>query len=696
VAQDYFLFWLDIISSASYYNNKGLKIKWRKRIMKHVIYIKPGAAGGDGTKNEPIGNIFEAQKKVRELLAAPDTESVTVKIAPGEYNIVSPIEFDSSDSGKPGSPVVWECEGGRALIHASIAVGKGQITRVLPDDPLYSRLPCPEKTLQFDLGKLGVAPEVYSEGCHGFGMAYSGKNPMRDGSDIELFVDGVPFIRARYPNDGFVEVERSSDRESAVFGYSDPRPESWASLEGVRLHGYFYFDWADASVALGELDKENKTITLAEMPHYGIKNGQRYYYYNIPEELDMPGEWYLDASTGRAYFLPPENFGEVRVTVAKHRLLRANGASNIVFRNLAFGYTRADAIDITGGENLIFEGCEIYNIGKKAVLIGHGGNTPFGVLGDGGKNHLFTGCRVHSCGFGGFDIRAGDRNTLEPTGITIERCDIHGCSRIGKTYCFGIALNAVGARVAHNKLHDSPHSVLFFSGNDNIIEYNEVYDVLRESDDASAFYTGRDYTSQGHIIRYNFFHDLASDAHVGVGIFGVYADDNSANVTFYGNVFLNVQSACHLHGGHDITFENNLIVGGRPESKFAVSLSQYWFPGSLKEGGEHIRRLEATPWQNEVWKKKYPKIAEYLSWDPETEQRFPHYARIVNNVIINHKHIDINFDHTNPKYKNTVEGNVWMSVDTAMQTKEHLPELMKMAAEACPGFKELPLDEILG
>ena len=239
--------------------------------MKHVIYIKPGAAGGDGTKNEPIGNIFEAQKKVRELLAAPDTESVTVKIAPGEYNIVSPIEFDSSDSGKPGSPVVWECEGGRALIHASIAVGKGQITRVLPDDQLYSRLPCPEKTLQFDLGKLGVAHEVYSEGCHGFGMAYSGKNPMRDGSDIELFVDGVPFIRARYPNDGFVEVERSSDRESAVFGYSDPRPESWASLEGVRLHGYFYFDWADASVALGELDKENKTITLAEMPHYGIK-----------------------------------------------------------------------------------------------------------------------------------------------------------------------------------------------------------------------------------------------------------------------------------------------------------------------------------------------------------------------------------------------------------------------------------------
>ena len=61
------------------------------------------------------------------------------------------------------------------------------------------------------------------------------------------------------------------------------------------------------------------------------------------------------------------------------------------------------------------------------------------------------------------------------------------------------------------------------------------------------------------------------------------------------------------------------------------------FPHSLKEGGQHIRHLENSTWQNEVWRKKYPKIAEYLTWDPDTEQRFPHNARIVNNVYITYK-----------------------------------------------------------
>lgn len=653
-----------------------------------TLYIKPGQSG-DGT----FGSIVEAQSEVRRLLACPDTASVTVKLAPGEYFIDSPICFDESDSSKPGCPVVWECEGGRALIHASRVADADKIAPVAANDPLYGRLPCPDKTLVLDLKALGISPEAYSEGCGGYGMAYTGER--RRYSDIELFADEKPFIWARYPNDGYVTVGKVKEGDPSTFDYADARPESWASLEGVRLHGYFFFDWADASVAMGSLNRDNKTITLGEMPHYGIKEGHRYYYYNIPEELDIPGEWYVDTNTGRAYFIPPEGYSELRISAAKHFLLRAKYASNITFRGISFGYTRGDAIDIVGGENLVFEDCEVYNIGRRAVLIGHGGNRPLGVLGDGGKNHRFDGCRIYSCGFGGFDICAGDRNTLEPTGIRIENCDIFNCSRLGKTYCFGIRLNAVGAVISHNKLHDTPHSVLQFHGNDNIIEYNEVYDVLRESDDASAFYTGRDYTSYGNIIRYNYFHDLASDAHVGVGIFGVYADDNSAGVTFYGNVFLNVQAACHLHGGHDITFENNLVAGCKPKSQFVMTLHEYCFPETLKPGGTHLKQLENTPWQNEIWKKKYPKIAEYLTWDPDTEQRYPHYARITNNVFINHKEININFDHIKPEYKNDVSNNTNLTVDESQLTEENIPALIKMAMGANPQFKDIPYEKIM-
>ena len=45
-----------------------------------------------------------------------------------------------------------------------------------------------------------------------------------------------------------------------------------------------------------------------------------------------------------------------------------------------------------------------------------------------------------------------------------------------------------------------------FGGNDHRIEYNEVHHVLLETDDAGAFYIGRDWTERGHVLRGNFVH----------------------------------------------------------------------------------------------------------------------------------------------------------------------------------------------
>lgn len=655
-----------------------------------IIFLKSGQKGGDGSEMDPFGSIFDAKNRVRALLADKNTSSVTVRIAGGEYFIGSALRFDADDSGKAGRPVVWESDGsGRVLLHASESVSPDRIKPTESGDPLYHRLPFPERTLVTDLSPFG--PDLPG----GYGSAYAGNDPLSQNSDVELFVNENALSPARYPNNGYVKVEGEPEKSSMTFGYSDPRPERWESTEGVRLHGYFYFDWADASVALGKLDTENKTLTLGEKIHYGIRQGHRYYFYNIPEELDIPGEWYLDPKTGRAYFIAPDNASDIRVVTAKHRLLEINEASNITFRGLSFGYTRATALGITGGENLMFEDCMIFNTGFRAVEIGHSKNNPFGVIGRGGKNHVFKRCRICNTGFGGFDIRAGDRNTLEPTNIRIENCDIYNCSRTGKTYCFGIRLNAVGASVSRCKLHNAPHSVLFFSGNDNTIEYNEIYDVLRESDDASAFYTGRDYTSQGHVIRYNYFHDMASDADTGIGIFGVYADDNSANITFYGNIFLNVQSACLLHGGHDIVFENNLIVGKRAKSQYSIRFHAYGYPESLKEGGQHLIYLAQTPWQNDIWKKRYPRITEYLSWDPDTVQRYPHGCRIENNALICHMPFDINFEYGKPEFGNIIGHNSEISIDTPILNFEQIPALMKMAAQANPSFRELPLDKIV-
>ena len=178
-------------------------------------------------------------------------------------------------------------------------------------------------------------------------------------------------------------------------------------------------------------------------------------------------------------------------------------------------------------------------------------------------------------------IAAGDREKLTPCEITVENCEIHNFSRVGKCYCFGVTLASVGAVIRNNRFHDGVHSAIWFNGNDNLIELNEFYDLVREADDAASVYSGRDYTTYGNVIRWNFFHDMMSDATTGVSVFGTYFDDNASGMALYGNLYYRMQSAHLSHGGHDIVMENNLIVEGTPNSNRSVLFGQYRFSYTL-------------------------------------------------------------------------------------------------------------------
>ena len=72
--------------------------------------------------------------------------------------------------------------------------------------------------------------------------------------------------------------------------------------------------------------------------------------------------------------------------------------------------------------------------------------------------------------------------------------------------------NNVGMYVAHNEIHGTPHVGIWYSGNNHLFEYNNIYDICRVSNDMGAFYSWNDWTSYGNVIRYNYIHD-AEQAH---------------------------------------------------------------------------------------------------------------------------------------------------------------------------------------
>ena len=45
-------------------------------------------------------------------------------------------------------------------------------------------------------------------------------------------------------------------------------------------------------------------------------------------------------------------------------------------------------------------------------------------------------------------------------------------------------------------VHNAPHAAFIYGGNNNILEYNEVFDIARVTGDVGAFYSRWDWTSR--------------------------------------------------------------------------------------------------------------------------------------------------------------------------------------------------------
>ena len=145
-----------------------------------------------------------------------------------------------------------------------------------------------------------------------------------------------------------------------------------------------------------------------------------------------------------------------------------------------------------------------------------------------------------------------------------------------------------------------------------------------------------------------------------------------------------------------MTFRGNVIVDGCAKSRNSLNFSKYYYGEDLEGDGLHVKRLANIPWQSEIWTEKYPHIAEYLTWDPETEQAFPHYGTMKNNIIINHKPIDIRFDHTRPDLKNTVCDNLEFASREAVGIPEGdtLDLSQNCIRRFIPEFEQIPLEKI--
>lgn len=598
-----------------------------------VLHVShEGDDGASGGAADPLRTLEGARDRIRTLRRVEKIDGpVTVKVSPGSQELHRPFSLGPEDSGSREAPVTYVAASSRQarLLGGRKISFRGPVT----DRAVRERLPVIAR------GSVLVA-DLREQGIEDFGKLMPRGFGGHGGAALELFYDGRPMQVARYPNRGWLTIAGLPDgKDGDVIQYSGERPARWLGAPDAWLFGYWFHGWADQFLPVSAIDPERSQIRLGVRHGYGFREGQRFFALNLLEELDEPGEWYLDREKGHLYFWPPDTRGdgEALVSLLAGAIVEIRGVSHVRFEGLVLEASRDTGVIVDGGEGVTLSDCAIRNVGGSAIRV------------RGGRQHRVISCDIAWTGEGGISLEGGDRRTLEPARHEAVDNHIHhfGCTR--RTYQPAVRLSGVGMRVAHNLLHDAPHMAIGFGGNDHVIEFNEIHHVLTETDDAGALYMGRDWTTRGHLIRHNFIHHSGNqhatpipesertEPHVvyeplhrhGTNL--LYFDDAACGIEVYGNVLHDGGRAVMIGGGRDHDVRNNLILGGNI-GIWIDARGVGWARDHIRRGGgwRMYRKLQDVGFNRPPYSEKYPALARILEDHPHE----PRGNRVIGNVLV--------------------------------------------------------------
>ncbi len=460
-------------------------------------------------------------------------------------------------------------------------------TPVTSASPVWGRLAAAAqgKVMEVDLAAHGIT-DYGTLLPRGFNMSNIG--PM------ELLVNTKPQKLARWPNAGSWATNTRAVN-STSFTYSGTQPSRWSQAEEIWVHGNFYYDWADYAVPVTSINTATSTITVPATA-YGIASGSPYFVFNLLEEIDTAGEYYIKRDTGKLYYWPAPGFNtaDVLVTVMSAKLFSVTSASDITVDGVEFVGARSRLAQIISGTNVVFQRCRFLATGTDAVSIS-------------GTNSGLYNCEIADTGSGGVALAGGDRLTLTPGGNYARQCLIHDLSRLSFTYNPGVRLNGVGQIAEHCEIYNNTHAAIIFSGNDHRMEYNNIHDVCTATNDAGAIYCGRDWGLRGNLIRYNFIHDIKSS--LGGDVHAIYLDDCGSGVTSFGNVIYRVSGRAMLNGGGRDNIWTNNVVAKCTYFHFGDTRGPANITNTPGSSWNLLEKLNAVNYQNPPWSTAYPALA---------------------------------------------------------------------------------------
>lgn len=581
----------------------------RKRIFVSI----DGNDNGSGDDKHPVATLLRARDLARET---DHTVPVEIVVGGGTHYLESTLVLTPEDSGTMDAPVTFLAEPGEQPV---ISGGRG--------------LDCAWRSYRDGI-MMCFLPEVKDGKLYFTQLFVNGKRQMRarypdfDNSDTEAYTGYAP-AKGCIPDDAPDPLPQENDdmtfsgAPSRGFEY-DPEnftKNVWKRPQEAVVHVYQNSYWGNLQFGLKAIEPETHRIWFGEGGQQmgakwcrtpaSVGKRSRYFVENVFEELDSPGEWYLDKGEGILYYMPAKGLNledavvEVPVleSVVEIRGTQSKPVRHIGFRGFRVTHTLSTFMEryevpslgdwaIHRGGSFLVEGardCRIEECSFDAV----GGNGVF-------VNKYNRGIEISSCKFtetgescvcfvGSLEETNGHQKAF-PYECKAENNLMHDCGVFGKQIAGIYISRAKRITAGHNHIHSMPRAGICIGDGTwggHIIEHNHIHDTCLETCDHGPFNAwGRDRTwcvvhaahgdhtgmvnhhagdifvdaMEPVVVRGNFFQE-----HSG---WGLDLDDGASNYDIYNN--LTVGCSMKLREGAHRTIHNNIWVNGANSVCFHV------------------------------------------------------------------------------------------------------------------------------
>jgi hypothetical protein len=599
-----------------------------------------------GSAASPYNTISAAQGALRRLRTGARAAAgpTRVCIAPGAYH--ETLTFTAADSGAGvDAPTIYI--GRNVSISGALPI---TFSPLPPSDPARAFVApaVAARLLVADLVAAGV-PNVSSAAAwlpRGFGP-YGGCQP----SPLELIVDNSVQVTARWPN-----VDDASHGTTRGFALTEWHAPSqglsnvslWArrgdgsapwldyrDTSSLQLHGMWHFEWADGIVGFGGEVASDGDLVQVAFRGLGVSaytttvGGARYFVTNSIEALDQVGEYWVNVTSGRLYYLGPAPAPGAAAVSVNTTLVTMDGAADVWLVGVTIEASRGHGVALMNTRGIALINVTLRNLGQDAVNAERANGT------------LVSGATISDTGCAGARFNGGgDRASLTPSGNIVVDSHVTRVERLCLTYNPAVELDTGGV-AAHNDLHDAPHHCVGLDGNDVAILGNLIHNCTRYTfDNAAVYWFPTDWSKRNTTIRHNFFFLNAQEpstcnAETSCNRDAVYPDNGSAGVLVEANVIYHPAPASSMlpcphckdpaqfssyavfeDGTRDCVKRNNILVLDGANATFNGAAGVTWDAAQQGNASAYITALRAVKWDSGLFAARYPALAGLHDWWP--------------------------------------------------------------------------------